>query len=109
MNNNDSEFEDYGLNSEDELCPSVGMFVSLLTMDKPFGILWSRDNQITFLKKLGYKIIESKEDFTGYNIMVAVKPESEIIPDMDRDNIEETFSKEIQGILLDWLLKIKQS
>ena len=109
MNNNDSEFEDYGLNSEEELCPSVGMFVSLLTMDKPFGILWSRDNQISFLKKLGYKIIELNKDFTEYSIQVAVKPDSEIIPDMSRDNIGEVFSNEIQGILLDWLLKIKQN
>lgn len=109
MNNNDSEFEDYGLNSDEELCPSVSMFVSLLTMDKPFGILWSRDNQVTFLKKLGYKIIEVNKDITEYDILVAVKPDSEIIPDMNRDNIEETFSNEVQGILLNWLLKIKQS
>ena len=43
-----TDFEDNELDSVEELCPSVSMFVSLLTMDKPFGIIWSRKNQLDF-------------------------------------------------------------
>ena len=103
-----TDFDDNEIDSVEELCPSVSMFVSLLTMDKPFGIIWSREHQIYFLKKLGYKIIESNKDNTDYPpIQVAVKADSDMIPDINNSNIEEVFSDEVQKILLNWLLKIK--
>ncbi len=109
--NMNSDFEDFDINSaEEDICPSVGMFVDLIMMNKPFGFVWSRDLQIDFLKKLGYKIFEIDKNLTKYPIQIAVSTGSDIVPDiaeMTESNIDEVFNIEIQKILLNWLLKIK--
>lgn len=106
-----SDFEDFDIDSaEEDICPSVGMFIDLIMMNKPFGFVWSRDLQIDFLKKLGYKIFEIDKNLTKYPIQIAVSTDSDIVPDiskMTESNIDEVFNIEIQKILLSWLLKIK--
>ena len=105
-----SNIEDNNIEfSEENICPSVGMFVDLITMDKPFGMIWMRDRQLEFLKKLGYKIIEVDNDLTEFPTQIAVKSDSDVIPNFDKSNIDEVFSYELQGILIDWLISLKQN
>lgn len=105
--------EDFDINFDDieeendELCPSIQMFTGLIVSDKPLGIFYPREEQVEFLKTLGYKIFEKpNEDIPDIPIQVAVKKSDGILPDMNESNINETFNKEVRRILLKWLLKI---
>lgn len=112
MKTSDFNIDDEFNNSEteiievNEICPSLGMFADLIMSDKPFGMVWNKEIQVDFLKKLGYKIIEIDKELDRA-LYVAVKPDSSIVPDMTIDNIDSVFSYELQKILVDWLIKEK--
>lgn len=114
MNNNNfddiDKFENdptEGIDFDEEVCPSVGMFMDAILEDKPFGMIWSMNTMIDFLKRAGYKIIEGESTLTGKPIKIAVKMGDSVIPELEFSNIHEVFNKEIQDILLNWLLKLK--
>ena len=95
----DGEFED------EEDCPYSQIFLSLLTMPKPLGLVWELDAIEDFLKKRGYKVIK-RTNSSGDEIKIAIKPEDSLIPENETGNLREVFYDEVQRILLNWLLKI---
>lgn len=90
---------------DDDNCPYLDLITTLLLQDKPFGIMWTIDKMLLFLKARGYKLLERK-DSSGNEYMVAVNPSDSSIPDTGRSNIKEVFDSEMQEILLKWVLKI---
>ena len=106
MREDDEKFEDNFDDFDEEDCPYSHMFLSLLTMPKPFGYyVWDLETIEEFLKKRGYKIIEHKNS-EGEEIKIAIKPTDSRIPDLDYSNLRDVFYEDVQKIILNWLLKI---
>jgi len=99
------EFEDNFDDFDEEDCPYSHMFLSLLTMPKPLGYMWTLETIEEFLKKRGYKIIEHKNS-EGEEIKIAIKPTDSRIPDLDSSNLRDVFYEDVQKIIFNWLLKI---
>lgn len=89
------EFDDNEEMDDDDLCPFADEVISAVFWPKPFGLAWKDEVMSNFLKKLGYKIIDSS---------VAVRPGEKDVP--ERNNLVEVFNDEVQTILAKWLLKI---
>ena len=92
-------------NFEEDNCPYMNLIATLVLQDKPFGIMWTADKMIEFLKARGYKLIERK-DSSGNNYTVAVKPSDSSIPDDEHSNIKEVFDSEMQDIIMKYVLRI---
>jgi len=104
------EDEDYNVDFypdlEEEDCPYMSLMASIALNDKPFGILWPKDKIQEFLKARGYKILSRKNKDTNEEYEIAVKSNSDSIPDDGHSNIKETFDSEMQDIILKWVLRI---
>ena len=105
--NEDFERDIMGDEFEEDLWPSVQSLANIIIEDKPFGMVWPEETMVEFLKKLDYRIVVSESTFDGYPIRIAVKKSDSVVPDLEDSNISSVFSREIQSILLNWLLKIK--
>lgn len=99
----DSEefFED-----DEENCPLAETLLALNIMPKPFGMTWSQDQVLGFLKARGYRIVTRYNEDDDSEYKVAVKKNQPKIPDNSEGNVVEVFAEEIRNILLKWLLKI---
>lgn len=97
----DSDWEDEG---DDLECEYADMISKLIFVPKPFGMPWTLDSMTGFLKALGYVIMNRTDEDTDEDYTVAVKPETETIPEYD--NIIEVFTDEVQRIILKLLLKL---
>jgi Mg2+ and Co2+ transporter CorA len=75
--------------------------------NKIFNIDWELEKVENFLVKLGYKII-SRTNKDGDVVKFAVKPDNPQIPDDESGNLIRVFNSEIQDILLNYFLKIKE-
>lgn len=107
-NNNDMNPDDENidvLSVDEEGCPMTDLFISLLMMDKPLGMLWDSDKMEKFLQARGYKIISRYSSVLDKNYKVAVKADQSYIPETEVDNIREVFCSELQDIILELLLK----
>lgn len=92
---------------EDEGCWMFSTIASIImNSNKPFGMNFESDKIEGFLKARGYKIVERYNEDLGDNIRVAIKSDSTHISGDMSDNIRTVFSREVQDILLGWLLKI---
>lgn len=85
-------------------CEYAEMLSRLIFVPKPFGMPWTLESMTGFLKALGYVIMNRTDDDTEEDYVVAVKPETESIP--ESDNIIEVFTDEVQRIILKLLLKL---
>lgn len=97
------------LNGDDdgETCEMFDSIVAVSMIPKPFGFVWDVDKIKEFLVARGYKIFKQplKED-SGDFFEVAVKSDSLVVPSDVDSNIRSVFDREVQDILLKWLLKI---
>lgn len=114
--NKNNEFGDNYLNEEDEIfsnlkeviedgCPMTEFVLSLLMVNKPFGIIWKEEKMEKFLKERGYKIISRYSENIDREYKVAIKPDQSCIPETDLGNIKEIFDSEIQDAILEMLSK----
>lgn len=105
---NDTEFmpDYFGDDDGGEDCPYLDILASIAMNDKPFGFLWPKDKIVMFLKARGYKILVRKDKDTGEEYEVAVKSDSDSIPNDGHGNMKETFDSEMQDIILKWVLRI---
>lgn len=94
-----------GENFDEDNCPYMNLIAALVLQDKPFGIMWTADKMMEFLKARGYKLIDRK-DSSGDNYTVAVKPSDSSIPDDGHSNIKEVFDSEMQDIIMKYVLRI---
>ena len=108
----DDEDDDEDFGCDCDLCfDKVSPLAALLTISKPFGMAWTDENIEHFLDKRGYVILHLKNS-TGMLCHIALKKsDSALIPDTDEAianclSVHQVFEKEIQSILIDWLLKI---
>lgn len=115
MNNNFNEkFEDdnvpindgFDMIEDQDSCPMMDVLISMLMMDRPFGIVWNNGIMENFLINRGYKIITRYSNITESDYKVAFKSSDSCIPETDVDNIRSVFNNEVQEILSNWLLKI---
>ena len=99
----------------DDFCGMSDTFFALMTMDKPFGILFSTERIERFLKARGYTLADRYFSHIGDDVKVAIKLKdgesvNTAIADTPEDaakyHIRAIFSSEVQEILLKWLLKI---
>ena len=103
----DAEFvSDYFDDDSGEDCPYLNILASIAMNDKPFGFLWPKEKVREFLKARGYKILVRKDKDTGEEYEVAVKSNSDSIPNDGHGNMKETFDSEMQDIILKWVLRI---
>lgn len=104
-NSEDVEFiPDFDENDDD--CPYLSIIASIALNDKPFGILWPTDKMKEFLKSRGYRILNRKNKDTNEDYELAIKPNSNSIPDDGHSNMKEAFDSEMQDIILKWVLRI---
>ncbi len=92
---------------DEEPCWMFSTIASIImNSNKPFGMNFESDKIEEFLKARGYKIIEKYNEDLGDSIRVAIKSDQSHISGDVSDNIRTVFSREVQDILLGWLLKI---
>lgn len=85
-------------------CPLPNMVMGFMSLPRPLGILWPPEKIKKFLKARGYLLLERVDPETDEEITVACKMGDEVIP--ETGNLVETFTSEVEDILLGWLLKI---
>jgi len=101
----DDEFEDFE-DFREEACPMIETIMnSLNELPKPFGMVWHDDLIEKLLTSRGYVIVERNLD-NGATIRVAVKKGEDFIPEDMDSSVLSVFEREIQEILIDWLLKL---
>lgn len=100
---NINPFDSSDLPNDEDLPLAIPILGALMT-PKPFGIMWTKEQVIRFLKSRGYMIIE-RSDHDKKTYPVAVKKGSQVIPDGE-SNIGDVFVEEVQEILMNWLLRI---
>lgn len=102
----------------DEACPCFGgasvPFSALLALEsisKPFGMTWIDENIERFLDNRGYVILHLTNSKGILYHTALKKSEGMPIPATDEElancySVHQVFEKEVQSILIDWLLKI---
>lgn len=90
----------------EENCPLIPMIMATLMLPRPLGMTWSNDDAITkFLKFRGYRIVTLVNDMDE-EIHVAVKADSDSIPDLQNSNVLDVFNSEIQDAIISILIKV---
>jgi len=109
---NDGGDDDFSSDPE-EACWMFKSIAALMSIPKPFGTMFSFDQEKDFLEKRGYRVEEVKcgEDVNPTGILtIAVKKGKRInkanIEELSKYSIGNVFVEEVQGIILKWLLKI---
>lgn len=92
--------------NDDENCPYMDILAAMILTNKPFGIMWTNEKMVEFLKARRYRIVSKKEANGGEEYLVAAKVSDSSIPDVDHSNIKEVFDFEVMDIISKWLLKI---
>ena len=94
----------------DEACWMFDTISALISMDKPFGIIFDIPKIEKFLEARGYTIGDKYFSHINDSLKVAIKGDPDSIPDSHegaRDHhIRYIFANEVQDIILKWLLKI---
>jgi hypothetical protein len=97
--------EDFGMKRavpDMENLPSIADI--LKEMPKPLGMTWSMKNMKRFLIARGYKIIKKMDYDIGKDIDIAIKEGMDLVP--TSGNIVETFSNEIQNLIIELAIKL---
>ena len=98
LDDDEDDFEE-----NDDRLPCIEPILGAIFLSRPLGILWDDDIIEEFLSELGYSMIERVDD-DGDVYVVPVKKGSKLIPDR-RDSLRRVFDREIQKVLLKWLIK----
>lgn len=97
----------------EEACWMFKSIAALMSIPKPFGTMFSYEQEKDFLEKRGYRVEEIKcseeQNPTGF-LRIAVKKGKRInktnLEGLSQYSIGQVFIEEVQSIILKWLLKI---
>lgn len=106
--NHPEESGDYQEIPFSDMLLSIINIVADIFANKPFNIPWKEEKMEYFLSKLGYIIIE-RNNKNGIATKFAVKPDNPQIPDDESGYVQNVFNSEIQDILINYLLKLKEA
>lgn len=100
----DEEFDDIP-----EACYMFDAISTMISIDKPFGMLFDVDKIEKFLVSRGYKIADKFFSHINGSIRIATKDDPSSVedsPEGAKNHVRAVFSNEVQDIILKWLLKI---
>lgn len=87
----------------------ISVIMTMMSMPRPFGMIWHDEVMERFLESRGYILINKHSNEHGRDFKYAVKKGEDFIPEMDSNqssNVISVFEKEVQTILMDWLLEL---
>lgn len=108
----DDDYDDDDFDIDDmEPCWMFETISALVTMDKPFGILFNIEKVKKFLELRGYVVGEKHFSHIGDDVVVAIKGGDladikDTPEDAAKNHIRKVFNEEIQDILLNWLNRL---
>lgn len=110
LNDDEEEwFDEFEDDHNEEDCPIIGAVLGAMLSSKPFGLTWDDENISKFLKQRGYKILTRHDEENDRDYKVAVKPGESKISSDGFSNLRDIFDRELQEIILNWLIKISKN
>ena len=92
------------VDDQEDVCEFARNTINAVAIDKPFGMLWSYDIMIDFLKKRGYKILIRDIPEDNCQTIIATKEDEKLPEDLNYSNIKTKFSIELQKTIIEKLL-----